>query len=527
MKDSYCEKKYDYPNMKYTWERNIACTKDVKDSRSFLTNDSLSNSRIRTFHIKNRTFNSTIKFLNRKTRRMKLNLKLNKLHKNSNSLKSLQDGILLPHCIYKDIHEIKTSQKVTENKVDFLISLFKKDDDKIDKNDNNDNNHNNIFRVCSNISLEFVHNMNCKLAADNGVLDYFSFKIKPDLSLCSINEIETMKPNSRDYKRNKCTSPDRLFTHKFFEDSDNFRNTNLMSVKTYTNNITGTNPFSLTGKSSDGISINNNAGNTEINYLHTNDIHSPINEEDNQSRDDLISMINYSEREGEGDTFKVKRKNTNLTSNHISEEESPHLVNIEKAFSDNTSNDFNTETKQIKQIKQTPSKNDDNININININSNNITGSNQANVTQSDNNDNSSLTSSKFNVDISNEKYKKVRGFNFKNNINTKKYTKPLLTSQSSGKENTSSVKENLLLNSSPNVDLVMKTEISLNKSEDKKIKKLNFSNISNNILSKKIIKTQLKMPNEKDVHYIVENEICENENKNKPITISDLTSHQ
>jgi hypothetical protein len=36
-----------------------------------------------------------------------------------------------------------------------------------------------------------------------------------------------------------------------------------------------------------------------------------------------------------------------------------------------------------------------------------------------------------------------------------------------------------------------------------------------------------LKMPNEKEVKYIVENEISENEDKNEPITISDLTSHQ
>jgi hypothetical protein len=80
----------------------------------------------------------------------------------------------------------------------------------------------------------------------------------------------------------------------------------------------------------------------------------------------------------------------------------------------------------------------DTINSNNNINTNNSINipitlrKMNTNASISDNTDSVSINSSK--IDSSQERFKKIRGFNFKNNINTKKYNKPLLNSNSDKK---------------------------------------------------------------------------------------------
>jgi hypothetical protein len=114
---------------------------------------------------------------------------------------------------------MKENQMLTNDKLDFLIEKLTEDKNK-------------SLNV-ENFNIEITGtNLNNNLIS-NAFYDYFSFKVKTDLSVSS-NDLNHINNNIREsggnpnYKRiSKCNSPDRLISHKFFEDTDNFRNVNL------------------------------------------------------------------------------------------------------------------------------------------------------------------------------------------------------------------------------------------------------------------------------------------------------------
>lgn len=393
----------------------------------------------------------------------------------------------------------------------------------------------------NNFTFEIIQSKN----SNDQIHDYFSFKIKAEMSLSSsVNDLKNLQTGERhsmgsNYKKSKCHSPDRLLSHKFFEDTEHFRNSNLMSVKTFLhNNETASNPFCMTNKSDseiypiDKYKLSNlNKDNTfekifqsnerKLDFEKTSEMNDlsevAKNLEENKNmnncnvadqtensfikeNDDMsISITNYSEREIESGK---KRRESNLQNLHVSEEEG------------NTSNIFISSEKKKPPLKK---MNTD------------ITYTSQ---TMSDNNDTVSMTSSKFNVECSQEKFKRVRGFNFKNNINTKKYTKPLFNakakSDDKGVEN-----ESKILVSSANGNISSKLNescsqngFSINKSsnleEKVKVKKFNFNN---NINIKKFISSSNSASGNHQVHkerekqYAVEIE----ETEHDPVMLSNI----
>jgi hypothetical protein len=718
---------YDY--MKF--QQLIKATNSAKSNRNFTEGNkfttcksNIDKEHIRANASRNRNFNSTIRFMNRKTKRQRLNrsnnynnnyaayyhnnntrsnnlfhpiyfrtgnMNINSSNKSSKSNSIKDDLYSNTHNLYgieDDIREIKNSQKETDIKLDLLIKHLipntKTSSNNFDNtgntgnnvflNHNNDNNDN--INIVSNFSSSYVkysfgfelhgngnntnniNNLsNHRLSSEHQQLyDYFSFKIKPDLTL-SMNGTTDLR-NSTERKslasrKNKGASPDRLISHKFFEDSENFRNTNLMSVKTFmNNNNTAQNPFCMTDKSvgidhlegmdhlegnnlanifSSDTKLDNDNEELDIDNLNsrkklrkltnlTSENNKNADKEDNAYpynasnthtdrensfnclKDDMSSIANYSERDidininthstdKKANTMNNKSEVFNsikINNFHISEEESntslrsnnttnkiEEINQIKSLGHDLNENEIGIITNNI--IKRNSKLNKENTGIN-NCNSGNGNKSNSSNklITASErdnimntlntisisvNNDSVSMSSSKMNVEGSNDKFnKKVRGFNFKNNINTKKFTKPLLTSQMSNVDSNMSnplivssnntaggLIHNKLIDSSSNNNSAQKEDrfnqnlnnivnnfSNVNKSsnlEDKlKIKKFNFNN---NINIKKFIRNDMSglglinnsnVLKEREKQYAVEIEESDLVNEGNGISISDLT---
>lgn len=655
---------------------------------------------------RNRNFNSTIRFINRKTKRqgytytsrgsnnynMYNNFFNSQTSKNkSNTIKDDAD-YEMNFNLEDDIRDIRSSQKETDLKLDLLIKHLIPN---VKTLSNNFDIRDNIYNSCVKYSFGFeIHgngngnvcnnfnningnqnmNMNLRLSSEHQQLyDYFSFKIKPDLTLSTgdlRNSTERKSLASRKNKGLSPVSPDRLISHKFFEDSENFRNTNLMSVKTFMNNNNNThNPFCMTDKSacmeglidleeknlanifSSDTKLENDNDDNDLNEQELehevishnfrkrkltnftsenkkNNSHKNLDKEFNAFtpihnasnflnthtdrensftclKDDMSSIANYSERDidininihstdKKANTMNNKSEKSEafafnsikINNFHISEEESntslrsnqhniTNKIHINEMNNKENENDNEKESLLISsnQRLRNSKLNKENINNNNTGNKSNksvssnklITASERDNIMNtlntisiSVNNDSVSMSSSKINVDGSNDRKemnRKVRGFNFKNNINTKKFNKPLLNSQMSNVENSSNLGNPLTLSSnvgglihnklidSNNLNkannlnsagnfLISNSDSSnyVNKSsnlDDKlKIKKFNFNN---NINIKKFIRNNdtgifTGVPKEREKQYAVEIEESDLGMEGNGISISDLT---
>lgn len=347
-----------------------------------VTNDKFIAKKSETFKTKNK-FNSTIRkrFLRTKVRRntgtgMKEDLffEFSNSSENFNFYKSKESNNVnntnnVNYKLIEEIREIKNIQKETDNKLNNILKYIKKDNEEY-----------KIESTCfeyKNVSHANAHAVHAE--AHN----YFSFKINTDLELTN-NDMKNMisLPGG---KKIKCPSPDRLISHRFFEDSDNFRNTNLISVKNNYNDEN--NPFCLTTKSIP-YNISNNIFSSD---------HKP--EEDNYT--DNLEVDNFN-------NFTSKEfLNNNLNIENTKE------IKVENYKNYTLSNSERENDKVEEEISFKPS----------------VTEANEIN-------DSVSMSSNKNINDSSQDKFKKVRGFNFKNNINTKKFIKPLVSSQVSQAEN-------------------------------------------------------------------------------------------
>lgn len=394
--------------------------------------------------------------------------------------------------IFYKLNEMNHIQKETDTKVDYLI-----------------NRNSNFEFGCETFNFEIIQNKH------EPIFDYFSFKIKPELSLTSsVNELKNLNTAERsngNYKKNKCYSPDRLISHKFFEDSEHFRNSNLMSVKTFLNeNVSTSNPFCMTARSD-----TNNKEQTFEKLFKSDDKKCDIRsnkilncnnqrETDNKcenfftkENDISISITNFSEREI--DKYK-KTKESEINIENISN--FPNNIQISEEENSNISinyfgNSFDKRENSY-QSKQ--------LNSNITYTCN------------TDNNDTISVGSSKINADPSQDKFKKVRGFNFKNNINTKKYMKPLFNSKAKSDE-----KSEDNINIQPNnhfTKLIDTNNSRVNKSVNIEevinpcIKKFNFNNNMKKFIKQQDYNNAINASNkEREKLYAIEIEESENEN--------------
>jgi hypothetical protein len=313
--------------------------------------------------------------------------------------------------LIEEIREIKNIQKETDNKLNNIIKIIKKEKE--------------------NFQIESSH-FEFKSTKEESH-NYFSFKINTDLEL-NDGKNTIILPGG---KRIKCASPDRLISHRFFEDSENFRNTNLISVKNYNNDNNENNPFCLTAKS---IPLINNVSNNIFSSDHKPD-------EDNYTDNIDLDTIN---------NFTSKDFNTNIEVSKLIKTENYNLSNSER---------------EINKTKNIPSEEEATFKPSV-------TEANEIN-------DSISMSSNKNINDSSQDKLKKVRGFNFKNNINTKKFSKPLISSQITQAESLGNI---IHVNKSCNFE------------EKGKFKKL----LSNNINLKKIL-------NEQSNNFEVKEESAEN----------------
>ena len=421
------------------------------------------------------------KFLSKKTRRFN---KIKNSHKKKQNSSSFKIGNSRDFDLLLEISEIKENQKESYNKITSILKLLINSEGyntvktRYENNRSKEENYmiiteinhqyipNHKFSIANilseNINYTSSNNMNMAsgifkfikdqsqtqtesnlMHHDDHSFDHFSFKIKPNFSM---NENELHNYNYKSKSKNHTPSPDRLISHKFFEDTENFHNTNFLneSVKTFTKDNTGdklssykynynykeiiniNNPFSNTNKSLTDLPFkfitNNENSSSNSNMGAINGRPSKIeigNNKENVAiaetssmRDDIsVSNCNYSEREIEND----KRDNFDkIVSNNMN-------MNINDLV------DNYDEKEQEKDLK---------INTEKNINNTLIT--------LSEVNDSVSVNSSKMQIQMtSQERAKKVRGFNFKNNINTKKFNKPLIGSRKSNKNITDKIIEN------------------------------------------------------------------------------------
>lgn len=378
-----------------------------------------------------------------------------------------QEGASNEFNIIDEFSRIHKRQEDTNNKLNYLISMIsRKKSKKI----------NNLLKD-EKFGFEIVSEpKNDSLS--NKIYDYFSFKIKPDLSLnlnasSVANEFKLQEfDNFTTYK--KSHSPNKLRTHKFFEDTEAFRNINLMSVKTLQMNTSSINPFTTSNKSDSELHGRSNS----------------------QTYRNILLSTNKKVKSPE-------ESNIDITENQVNNELSFMKDDISISMT-NLSELENTEKKQDLTLTKIEEK---------------------SIMTQSNGNETISQCSSKYVANSSQgkispnaERFKQVRGFNFKNNINTKKFTKPLF-----GKDKSSSqeiplsddcVKPSESLNhqgtpdfnSSQNVEHVTReatTPVNVAKSENfidrSKIKRFNFNN---NVNIKKFMRQDSGREKEKQFEY-------------------------
>jgi hypothetical protein len=297
--------------------------------------------------------------------------------------------------IYSEIKSIKNLQKKTTQKLDKIIcaQLHHQHGKEDEINQGSPN------KLPSNFE---VNKFNFDIIQKGDPFDYFSFKIKPDLL------------SSQNLK--KASSPDKFINHKFFEDTDTFRNyTHLITEKTIEltkDNMQ--NPFALSGKT-----IKSNTS----------------------------SIISGS----------------NIRSHSNPHRKTMNPAEIFKETSEAIDNSENEKTNELKLMTNT------------------IECCGNSEIAESE-----SQSSSKIlcNSSISQDGYKKVRGFNFKNNINTKKFNKPLLRNKTTDEEIHEVLEIEKVINE---VIILEESNSSSNKNgTPKKVKKFNFNN---NINIKKFIR--------------------------------------
>jgi hypothetical protein len=282
-----------------------------------------------------------------------------------------------------EINKLKLNQTTTNKKLDTIINNL------TDKNNKHEKKNNEFYKV---------NKFNFEILQKPNHYDYFSFKIKPD----------TLAKNTDGAsKARKASSPDNLLNHRFFEDTETFRNYNLITEKTIeltTDNLK--NPFALSGNTHKSVSSTNS------------------------------NLRCHSNPHRQSNLFTTRTGGLNIKSSEHSgdhsENEKPVLLKT------NTLECTNSEIAESESQSQCSSKY--------------FCGSS-----------------------ISQEGFKKVRGFNFKNNIKTKKFHKPLIR-QLTQEEKISELSEIKLENNSVEVIQEEKT----------KIKKFNFNN---NINIKKFIR--------------------------------------
>jgi hypothetical protein len=346
------------------------------------------------------------RFIKKKTRRMK--------YEGRNTQTKSRNIHSFPQSFYynnllDEFSFLKSNQEQTLEKLDYLIDSFSIKDGVNNKRVRKNISSISPLKLTRNDCFSYNNNYNQSIQSNNNTIgsthqffDYFSFKVKPDLSLPnSINKDklpETLTLNEG--LHHKSRSPDKLLSHRFFEDSNDFRNTNLMSVKTFINNNSTTNPFRTTTKSESDI---NKYKLSTINSVYDTTEKKEIN---------LIKNKDSKLRNVTSESLKNNPSETMFLNDNNKEED---LLNDIKT--DKSSLNLKREQTNSSMIQE-----DDKV----------TTTPKHSIMTE---NDNLSMNSSKI-IDSSQEKFKKVRGFNFKNNIKTKKFTKPLINNTESSQAN-------------------------------------------------------------------------------------------